>query len=81
MLQVEILLRSERATVLLPTSLVGASGVRWLDNVDTLSKSASLTIPELQLQFRMNEYYMGMSIFPLKTSSTDLYLSRNVLKP
>jgi len=63
MLQVEILLRSERATLLLPTSLVGASGVRWLEDVDTLNKSASLTIPELQLQFRMNEYYMGMSIF------------------
>ena len=58
MLQVELIVRAERSTLLLPTSLVGSSA-RTFDEEDTFNKAVSLSIPEIQLQLRLHDYYMG----------------------
>jgi hypothetical protein len=64
MLQVELIVRAERSTILLPTSLVGSSA-HTFDEEDTFNKAVSLSIPEIQLQLRLHDYYMGMHIFHL----------------
>lgn len=57
MLQVEILLVVERATVILPTGLPGyQSGGPERGGIGACIVAK---IPELQLQFRMHDYYMG----------------------
>lgn len=57
MLQVEILLALEHATVILPTGLPGyESGGPERDGIGACIVAK---IPELQLQFRMHDYYMG----------------------
>ncbi|KAF9529375.1 hypothetical protein CPB83DRAFT_789894 [Crepidotus variabilis] len=61
MLQVTILLRAERASILLPTHLIGTSSYR-LDDAETLSNAVTLSVPEIQLQLRLHDYYMEMSL-------------------
>jgi len=58
MLQVELIVRAERSTILLPTSLVGSSAYTF-DEEDTFNKAVSLSVPEIQLQLRLHDYYMG----------------------
>ncbi len=58
MLEVEISVRSERPTILLPTSLIGSSA-HGFNDLNAFAKAVSLTIPEIQLQLRLHDYYMG----------------------
>lgn len=61
MLEVEISVQAERPTILLPTSLIGASAHAF-DDLNTSAKAVSFTIPEIQLQLRLHDYYMGMFV-------------------
>ena len=78
MLEVEIQLRAERSTLLLPTDLVGSSS-NILDDMETFKNSVSLMVPDIQLQLRLHDYYMGgfsnHSYILLR-----LYSSRNVFE-
>lgn len=67
MLQVEVTVLAERPTILMPTNLVGSS-THTFDEADTFHKAISLSIPEIQLQLRLHDYYMGMNILLLPVS-------------
>jgi len=58
MLEVELQLRAERSTLLLPTDLVGSSS-NTLDDMETFKNSVSLAVPDIQLLLRLHDYYMG----------------------
>ena len=63
MFQVEISLRVEQAKILLPTGLIG-SPTQNISEPDLLGPGAdssciSLKVPEVQMQFRIHDYYMG----------------------
>ena len=58
MLEVELQLRAERSTLLMPTVLVGSSS-NTLDGMETFKNSVSLKVPDIQLQLRLHDYYMG----------------------
>jgi hypothetical protein len=58
MLEVEIQVRAERSTLLLPTVLVGSSS-HALDDPETFRNSVCLAVPDIQLQLRLHDYYMG----------------------
>jgi hypothetical protein len=58
MLEVELQIRAKRSTLLLPTVLVGSSG-NTLDDMETFKNSVSLAVPDIQLQLRLHDYYMG----------------------
>ena len=60
MLEVELQLRAEQSTLLLPTVLVGSSS-DTLDGMETYKNSVSLKVPVIQLQLRLHDYYMGGS--------------------
>jgi len=75
MLEVEIQLRAERSTLLLPTDLVGSSS-NTLDDMETFKNSVSLVVPDIQLQLRLHDYYMGA--FSNHSCLLRLYSSRNV---
>jgi hypothetical protein len=64
MLQVELMLCVERGTLILPAGLPGheASG----DNEDRkvgIGACVIVTVPEIQLQLRLHDYYMGKPAF------------------
>lgn len=59
MLEVQIQLRAERTTLLLPTVLVGSSS-HSLDDTETVKNSVSLAVPDIQLHLRLHDYYMGV---------------------
>jgi hypothetical protein len=63
MFQVEISLRIERAKILLPVGLIGCP-TQNDPELDLLGPGAdngciSLKVPEVQMQFRIHDYYMG----------------------
>ncbi|KAF9465079.1 hypothetical protein BDZ94DRAFT_1351083 [Collybia nuda] len=59
-LQVEILLALERGTIVLPVGLPGYESRRFKDN--GIGACIIAKFPELQLQFRLHDYYMEMSL-------------------
>lgn len=85
MFQVEISLRIERAKILLPIGLIGCPNQN-VPEPDLLGPGAdngciSLRVPEVQMQFRIHDYYMGELGVVHAERLIYLYLSfRNVLE-
>jgi hypothetical protein len=77
MLEVEIQVRAERSTLLLPTVLVGSSS-HALDDPETFRNSVCLAVPDIQLQLRLHDYYMGAFSEYFTLPSTLIYFPRNV---
>ena len=73
MLQVEVALNTERCTILVPTSLLGTQAVNFgpqklLDETTSTGACLVLAIPEIQLQLRLHDHYMGMSLITASSS-------------
>ncbi|KAF8070507.1 hypothetical protein FPV67DRAFT_1756074, partial [Lyophyllum atratum] len=64
MLQVEIQLFVEHGTIIMPTGLLGCSSAPAANGGRDagIGDCLIVTIPELQLQFRMHDHYMEMSL-------------------
>lgn len=67
MLQVEVALNAARCTTLVPTSLLGTQAVNFgpqklLDETTSSGTCLVLAIPEIQLQLRLHDHYMEMSL-------------------
>lgn len=61
MLQVEMAFRAISSKIILPIDLVGGAVQKHSAKIDfpDESRCICMTIPEIQLQFRMHDYYMG----------------------
>jgi hypothetical protein len=73
MLQVEVALNVARCTILVPTSLLGTQAVSFgtqklLDDTTGSGTCLVLAIPEIQLQLRLHDHYMGMSLITASSS-------------
>jgi len=85
MFQVEISLRVERPKILLPIGLIGFT-TQNIAEPDLLGPGAdegciSLRIPEVQMQFRIHDYYMGVLSAVLAERSIHICIYfRNVLE-
>ena len=78
-LQVEISLCVERATVILPAGLPGyESSGDIKDSESGIGGCVVVTIPEIQLQLRLHDYYMGKSTLTRRNLTINLPLGRNV---
>lgn len=79
MLEVEIQIRAERTTLLLPTVLVGSSS-HSLDDTETVKNSVFLAVPDIQLQLRLHDYYMGVFWGSTYIWPMVIFFSRNVFE-
>jgi hypothetical protein len=63
MLEVQLLLRATDAQVVQPVALIGPSSITQASartNIPAESRNCViLSVPEIQLQLRMHDYYMG----------------------
>lgn len=83
MLQVQLSLYAQRVTVLTPISLMGhtiqnTTGPQPFNHSPTKDCFA-YTVPEVQFQFRMHDYYMG-GLFTFIVLVVTYILSRDVIE-
>lgn len=81
MLQVELSVCVERGTVVLPAGLPGYEVSNDIKDMNIgVGACVILTVPELQLQLRLHDYYMGKPFFTQDTETVTSLISRNVTK-
>lgn len=59
MLQVELTLNVQRGSLLLPASLPGFERYSSMATAKDIGTSLLLSFPELQLELRLHDYFMG----------------------
>lgn len=83
MLQAQLLLRARRVTVLTPIGLMGHAMWNTTEPQpfnDRLAQDCfAYTVPEVQFQFRMHDYFMG-ELFNFMALNVTYLLSRDVTK-
>lgn len=80
MLQVELMLCVTRGTLILPAGLPGYEASSDLKDMNVgIGACVVATVPEIQLQLRLHDYYMGKPAFFTWNKDTAISsISRNV---
>jgi len=83
MLQAQLSLHAQRVTVLTPMGLMGHAMWNTTESQTFNHRPAkdcfAYTVPEVQFQFRMHDYYMG-EFFAFITLNVTYVLSRDVIE-